>query len=371
MLRVYPPLAERDAAASTPGDTLAFPTPALANTVERSATAPHPPSNSAETRPLPRTTLRLPAVDPTDLSPKTLQIRPTLARLSAMREQDRSRLPRTTLRLPALHPEPEPPAAQELKPLAQRKMVFIAGTGETSAMRLAHWRTPTRLRLLFRLALLPLVAVLLLGLQGRAPHLTGDCSLLQIDQPSSCLAQDPLLSFSSALLSPSPHPLATKAHPPASTGPHLPVVPTNLPSNVYTFIQLALPYAFQAHEKLGWQTSVILAQWGLEEGWYVPTATGYNWGNVRSVPGAPTVSGPHLSGSFAYAATPAAGLRYYLYAAHLAYYTAVTVAARQGANATAVALGRSPWDAGHYTTIGQPGSSLLALLRRYDLYRLD
>ncbi|HEX8032950.1 MAG TPA: LysM peptidoglycan-binding domain-containing protein, partial [Ktedonobacterales bacterium] len=54
-------------------------------------------------------------------------------------------------------------------------------------------------------------------------------------------------------------------------------------SNVKSFVQLALPYARQAHQQTGWPTSLILAQWGLEHGWHVPSHTGYNWGNVAAL----------------------------------------------------------------------------------------
>jgi hypothetical protein len=298
-----------------------------------------------------------------------LHLRDSFARLPAVRKQDLARLPRTTLRLPALHPEPADQASQELMPPVERTVIFIRGADESGLTRLARWKTSTRARFLLRIALLLLVFALLLGGQSFASHLTRDCRPTQTSQQLPCLAFGLFSPFSHVLLYTPPNPPEAVGHAPA--GPHMPSVPTNLPAYVYAFITRALPYAFQAHLDLGWQTSVIVAQWGLEEGWFVPSATGYNWGNVRSVPGAPTTSGSHLVGSFAYAPTPAAGLRYYLYAAHLSYYLGVTMAASQGADATAVALGRSPWDGGHYTDIGQPGSSLLAILRTYDLYRLD
>jgi hypothetical protein len=148
----------------------------------------------------------------------------------------------------------------------------------------------------------------------------------------------------------------------------------DLPAKVASFVKLALPYAFQAHQALGWQTSVILAQWGLEQGWHVPSYTGYNWGNVGLLPGVPSVPGLNVPGSpsgFSYAATPADGEHIYVMGARLPYYIPVTQAVPAGPDATAVALGRSPWDAGHYTNIGQPGSSLLALMHSYNLYRFD
>lgn len=55
-----------------------------------------------------------------------------------------------------------------------------------------------------------------------------------------------------------------------------------------------------------------------------------------------------IAGSrFCYAATPAEGLREYVYTARLDFYAGIAPAAKQvGAGAAAQALGRSPWDAG-------------------------
>ncbi len=141
------------------------------------------------------------------------------------------------------------------------------------------------------------------------------------------------------------------------------------------FVALALPYAQRAHQQTGWPVSLILAQWGLEQGWKAPGYTGYNWGNVAALPGEPTVGGIQKPGSpvaFAYANTPADGLRYYLRVAALGYYSTVAPAAASGgADAAARALGRSPWDAGHYTDHGDPGSALVNMLRMYSLYQYD
>ncbi len=146
-------------------------------------------------------------------------------------------------------------------------------------------------------------------------------------------------------------------------------------AGVKSFVQLALPYARQAHAQTGWPTSVILAQWGLEHGWHVPSYTGYNWGNVAALPGEPTINGIAVPGSpaaFAYARTPQDGTGYYVRVARLGYYSAVALAAvHGGADAAARALGRSPWDAGHYTDHRDPGSSLVSILRVYNLYWYD
>lgn len=146
-------------------------------------------------------------------------------------------------------------------------------------------------------------------------------------------------------------------------------------SGVKSFVQLALPYAHQAHQQTGWPTSLILAQWGLEHGWHVPSHTGFNWGNVAALPGEPTVNGIAVPGSpaaFAYASTPQDGTRYYVRVARLGYYSAVAPAAAHGGpDAAARALGRSPWDAAHYTDRSDPGSSLLSIMRVYNLYWYD
>lgn len=143
---------------------------------------------------------------------------------------------------------------------------------------------------------------------------------------------------------------------------------------VQSFVNFALPYARTAHAQTGWPTSVILAQWGLEQGWKIPGYTGFNWGNVAALPGQPTVNGIAVPGSpaaFAYANTPQQGLSYYVRVARLAYYSRVRAAAANGADAAARALGTSPWDAGHYTATGSPGSSLLSIMRVYNLYWYD
>jgi hypothetical protein len=141
------------------------------------------------------------------------------------------------------------------------------------------------------------------------------------------------------------------------------------------FVAATLPYAQRASQQTGWPVSLILAQWGLEQGWKTPGYTGFNFGNVAALPGEPTVGGIQKAGSpaaFAYATTPADGVRYYVHVAQLGYYTAVATAAHtSGADAAARALGRSPWDAGHYTSHADPGSSLLTLLQKYNLYQYD
>ncbi len=166
-------------------------------------------------------------------------------------------------------------------------------------------------------------------------------------------------------------------HAPATHPPAPPPMPSGSSARgVQAFIHLVLPYARAAHKATGWPTSLILAQWGLEQGWRVPGYTGYNFGNCGAVPGEPLVPGLSVPGSpaaFAYAPTPQDGLRIYVAVAHLKFYIAVSsAAAHAGVDAAARALGQSPWDAAPYTARGgKPGSSLIYVLHTYNLYRYD
>ena len=146
------------------------------------------------------------------------------------------------------------------------------------------------------------------------------------------------------------------------------------PSNVRAFINYTLPYARQASKQTGWPVSVILAQWGLETGWRTRTYTGYNWGNCGAMPNQPMVGGINKPGSpaaFSYAYSPSQGVAEYVHVAHLSYYRNVASASRNGADAAARALGQSPWDWGHYTNRGSPGSSLISIMRVFNLYYYD
>lgn len=168
-----------------------------------------------------------------------------------------------------------------------------------------------------------------------------------------------------------PFAASATAYTPASSRP-----PSSVsPSNVSAFINFTLPYARQTSRQTGWPVSMILAQWGLETGWRVHTFTGYNWGNCGAMPGQPMVGGTSAPGSpaaFAYAYTPQQGIAEYTHVATLSYYTSVAPAARAGgADAAARALGRSPWDWGHYTNHGSPGSSLITIMRSFNLYWYD
>ncbi|HEV2659139.1 MAG TPA: LysM peptidoglycan-binding domain-containing protein [Ktedonobacteraceae bacterium] len=163
---------------------------------------------------------------------------------------------------------------------------------------------------------------------------------------------------------------------PPSNGTSEPIVPNSgSAQGEVAFVNFVLPYAQRASADTGWPVSVILAQWGLEQGWSTPGFDGYNFGNCGAYPGVPTVPGTDAPGSppaFAYAATPEDGLTFYLHVAHLSFYDAVAPAAQTGGpDAAARALGESPWDAGHYTVVNDPGSSLLAIMKDFNLYQYD
>lgn len=182
-------------------------------------------------------------------------------------------------------------------------------------------------------------------------------NLIYVDQ-HMCIPLMPMASSNQPAPAPASHPPAYSA-----------------PANVKAFINYTLPYARKASAQTGWPVSVILAQWGLETGWRTKTYTGYNWGNCGAMPNQPTIGGINKPGSpaaFAYAYSPAQGLAEYVHVAHLGYYTKVAQAARtSGATAAARALGQSPWDWGHYTSRGDPGSSLIGIMRVYNLYYYD
>jgi hypothetical protein len=305
------------------------------------------------------TTLRLPAIDPASL-PK----RSTTARLPAI-DPEAFRKCSTTLKLPALDlatfhtrttlprigvtSQEEISEAAPLEPLpAAADLWLIAGPTRTGASQ----HGPLSMRLRVQVVLLVLALLVLFGAQGFVAHLAGECGT---QSKQSCLS----LSLFQPLSGSQASAVATSAG-------GLPIIPDDLPGNVRGFIALALPYAVQAHEALGWPTSVVLAQWGLEHGWSVPDAQGYNWGNTEYAPGC-----PYQWSRFCYADSPAEGLREYIYTAQLHYYDSVRAAVPKGADATALALGKSPWDAGHYGGAAQPGSSLLSIMRHFNFYRFD
>src|SRR5579871_3082409 len=293
------------------------------------STTPRLPAIDPETFGKRSTTLRLPALDPA-----SFHTHATLPRISAARQDE----------LPEEAPLQPPSAVADLW--------LIAGPTRPGARGLLEQPRQLSPRLRVQLTLLVLGLLVLLGAQGFVAHLAGEC-IAQSKQ--SCLS---LSMFQS--------PAGSQAGVVSTSGASLPAIPDDLPGNVRSFIMLALPYAVQAHETLGWPTSVVLAQWGLEHGWSVPDAQGYNWGNTTYAPGC-----SYQGSRFCYADTPAEGLREYIYTAQLHYYDSVRAAVPRGADATALELGQSPWDAGHYGGADQPGSSLLTVMHNFNFARFD
>ena len=238
---------------------------------------------------------------------------------------------------------------------------FIAGP-TTARRQNDRGNVHLSIKLMARLAILPLALTILLGAQGVISHMASDCAASQAPQSEqSCLARSLFTMFAGAQA------INPPATPPTASGPQIPGVPNDLPANVHDFVVIALPYALQAHRLLAWPTSMLLAQWGLEHGWSVPDANGYNWGNTTFAPGC-----QYHGSRFCYAPTRAEGLREYVYTAQLSYYAGVAPAAKQsGADAAAQELGRSPWDAAHYASMGQQGFLLLAIMRDFNFYRFD
>jgi len=149
----------------------------------------------------------------------------------------------------------------------------------------------------------------------------------------------------------------------------------------YNFICTALPFARLANQRMEeagmshpWYVSTILAQWGVEFGWSMPSYTGYNFGNVSGIPGYPAVGGINVPGSpssFAYAYTPLQGVDYYVLFVQNGYYNNVADAYPRGPIAQALAIGASPWDADHYNLGGQWGGKLTSAIQTFDLTRFD
>jgi len=125
------------------------------------------------------------------------------------------------------------------------------------------------------------------------------------------------------------------------------------------FAAQVLPYAQAAELATGVLVSVILAQWANETDWGTSPAwvVGHNPAGIS--PGGVIARYPSVrAGVSAYIATmfdPDYG----------------PVRAALGWNAQAVALGRSPWAAGHYDNGDGPGSSLVELIRENVLWLYD
>ncbi len=148
------------------------------------------------------------------------------------------------------------------------------------------------------------------------------------------------------------------------------------------FFCTLLPVAQEAQQRMllgshpqphPWYVSMMLAQWAIEQGLTLPSATGYNLGNVSAINGLPSIPGGNAPGApqrFAYAYTLDQGLDEYIITVENGLYDSVGAAWPQGPQAQAIALGESPWDAGHYEA-ASPGDSLLAVMTENQLTRFD
>jgi hypothetical protein len=126
------------------------------------------------------------------------------------------------------------------------------------------------------------------------------------------------------------------------------------------WVNEVLPYAQVGKQDTGVLVSVILAQWADETAW--GTSVAYLEGNNLAgvSPGGVIARYPDLN----------AGLTAWVQTMTLGYYAAVRAA--QGWNAQALALGASPWAAGHYQLPGQAeGSALVAIIADNSLWLYD
>ena len=152
-----------------------------------------------------------------------------------------------------------------------------------------------------------------------------------------------------------------------------------------SFVCAALPFAQLAQSDITngpqaqphpWYVSVILAQWGVEQGWQMPShLDGYNFGNVSAHP-RPAHRRRHrptrITRRLCECPTPQQGVADYVLFVQNGQYNAVAAAYPNGPQAQAAALGASPWDAGHYAEGGGgPGASLITAITTYHLTQFD
>jgi hypothetical protein len=269
---------------------------------------------------------------------------------------------------PAISPAVPPDYKAVIIPSAALPVSILPGspTGEVIALRPPRKRRGANARI-YRMVLGGFAIVLAVSLLTFAP-----LGRVVTSGSANWLAMAASYAF------PTPTPTATP--PPAAKLPSHPAA-----SDAGSFICVALPLARLAQQEMlqagmthpwphPWHVSLMLAQWGIEQGWHIPGYTGYNWGNVGAIPGYPTVGGLNVWGSpsaFAYAYTAQQGVEEYVSVAHNGYYDNVTANWGNGTRAQAYALGSSPWDAAHYNNGGGPGSSLIAVINSFNLYRFD
>jgi hypothetical protein len=100
---------------------------------------------------------------------------------------------------------------------------------------------------------------------------------------------------------------------------------------------------------------VLLTQWGVETGWGNQIYNQNNLGNIRCLTSVPCING------FAQFSSLESFVANAIAVWHNGFYS--NVLATVGQDAQCLAIGLSPWDAGHYDNGSGPGSSLLAALQ--------
>lgn len=150
------------------------------------------------------------------------------------------------------------------------------------------------------------------------------------------------------------------------------------------YVQQMLPWARRAAADTGLPVSVILAQWALETGWgrsYLATRH-HSHAGIKYFPphsiarGRAAVAGFHRAfASYQDLQQFLADYRRVMMLRHYVEVRQVAAAshpsARARAEAVALALGRSPWDAARYTRAGVQGQKLVDILVQHRLWEHD
>ncbi len=134
------------------------------------------------------------------------------------------------------------------------------------------------------------------------------------------------------------------------------------PSFEQLFITNHVAQAARAAAETGLWTSVVLAQWADETAWGTSPAFVFGCNFAGVSPGGKIATYPSES----------AGLAAYVETMNLPFYDAVRIAKSEGARVQALALGYSPWAAGHYEAVGGgAGSALVAIIDSLNLTAYD
>ena len=118
------------------------------------------------------------------------------------------------------------------------------------------------------------------------------------------------------------------------------------------------PYADEVAKGTGLSAGLFLAQWAVETAYASSFAGAFNLGNI-------TRGG--ASNGFVNYGSYAQYAQAQILLLHDIPYEGVLAAAGKTLAEQCVALGASPWDAGHYNNGGGPGSSLIAVLPAFGL----